>query len=209
MADRTFDFDQVRTAFRYASQWWRSIVGAVPDEQWERPALGEWSVRELVAHTSRAYRTIPEYIGGDVKDPTPIATAAEYFRTVLAEDTPHVHIADRGRREASLETDWVTATDRLANEVVKLIDSLPADKDMHLFVGVMPLDQYLVTRVTELVVHGLDLAAAIDMQTEPPVEASRMVADLFLDLAQPRDLSSIIGLLSGRTSSRPLTNVLD
>lgn len=209
MADRTFDYDQVRTAFRYASQWWRSIVGAVPDERWDRPALGEWSVRHLVAHTSRAYRTIPEYIGGDVKDPTPIATAAEYYRIVLAEETPHVHIAERGRRDADLETDWVSATDRLANEVVTLVDSLPADKEMYLFVGVMHLDQYLVTRVTELIVHGLDLAAAIDMPTEPPVEASRMVADLFFDLTQPSDLSAIIRLLSGRPASLPLTHVLD
>lgn len=209
MADRTFDYDQVRTAFRYASQWWRSIVGAIPDEQWDRPALGEWSVQELVAHTSRAYRTIPEYIGGDVKDPTPIATAAEYFRVVLAEETPHLHIAARGKREATLETDWVSAIDRLANEVVALVDSLPADKELHLFVGVMHLDQYLVTRITELIVHGLDLAAAIDMPTEPPVEASRMVADLFLDLARPSDLSGIIRLLTGRTTSQPLTHVLD
>lgn len=209
MADRTFDFDQVRTALRYTSQWWRSIVGAVPDEQWDRPALGEWSVRELVAHTARAYRTIPSYIGGEVKDPTPIATAADYFRTVLAEETPHLHIAERARREADLETDWVSATDRLADEVITLVDSLPADKQMHLFVGVMPLDQYLATRVTELVVHGLDLAAAIGMQTEPPVEASRIVADLFLDLARPSDVSGVVRLLSGRTPSSPLINVLD
>jgi hypothetical protein len=26
--------------------------------QWDAPGLGEWTVRELVAHTDRAYRTV-------------------------------------------------------------------------------------------------------------------------------------------------------
>src|SRR5690606_1189067 len=182
VSDRTFEYEEVRTAFRYASQWWRSVVGAVPDQMWDRPGLGEWSVRELVAHTSRAYKTINEYVQGDVKDPTPIATAAQYVRIVMAEETPHIHIAERGRREAASESDWVSATDRLAESAAAVIASCPASTRMHLFVGEMSIDQYLVTRVMELVVHGLDLSAAIDLPTEPPVEAARMVSDLFLDL---------------------------
>ena len=48
-------------------------------------ALGEWTVRELVAHGARAFKTVAEYVEGEPKDPTRIATAAEYFRIVLAE----------------------------------------------------------------------------------------------------------------------------
>ena len=53
-----------------------------------------------------------------------------------------------------------------------------ADTIVHLFVGEMTLDQYLATRVVELVVHGLDLAAAIDLPTPAPGAAARVVARL-------------------------------
>jgi hypothetical protein len=33
---------------------------------------------------------------------------------VLAEQTPHVHIAARAKREAAETADWVSATDELA-----------------------------------------------------------------------------------------------
>src|SRR3954470_5667157 len=112
MADRTFDDLDALAAFREAAHWWRSLVGGVDDHQWGLPGLGDWTVRELVAHGARAFKTVSDYVEGDVKDPTRIDTAAQYFRIVLAEQTPHIHIANRARKEAQMETDWVEATDR-------------------------------------------------------------------------------------------------
>lgn len=211
MADPLFERDEVLAAFRYASHWWRSLVGAVDEARWDGPALGDWSARELVAHTNRAYKTILDYVAGDVKDPTWIPTASEYFRVVLAEQTPHVHIAERARREVAeyAGRDPVVVTEELAAKTVKLIDTAPGDTVMHLFVGEMALSQYLATRVVELVVHGLDLAVAIDLPTEPPVESSNVALATLLGLARPSDLSSVLRLLTGRAASLPLTNVLD
>jgi uncharacterized protein (TIGR03083 family) len=209
VADRIFEHHEVAGAFRFASQWWRSLVGAVDDHVWDRAALGEWSVRELVAHTNRAYRTIVEYVDGDVKDETEIYSAAGYFRTVLAEQTPHVHIATRAKREAHDHDDWVSATDDLAARAERLVNNLPPDHPMHLFVGEMQLDQYLATRVVELVTHGLDLAAAIDLPTSPPTAAARVTIEVLLDLGRDDDLASIIRLMTGRAASLPLTHVLD
>jgi uncharacterized protein (TIGR03083 family) len=208
VAHHVFDHAEVTTAFRYASQWWRSIVGAVGDDRWDQAALGEWTVRELVAHTGRAYKTVIEYSEGEVKDPTPIDTAAGYFRIVLAEQTPHVHIAERARREARDHDDWVVATDELAAVAARVIDATAPDAPMHLFVGEMPFTQYLATRVVELVVHGVDLAAAIDLPTTPPFEATKVAALVLLDLASPDDAVSVLRLLTGRPASLPLTNVL-
>lgn len=209
MADHIFDHADVAAAFRYSSQWWRSLVGAVDDHRWDHAALGEWSIRELVAHTNRAYKTIVEYVEGDVKDDTEIYSAAGYFRTVLAEQTPHVHIAARAKSEAGDHTDWVTATDDLASKAEKLVAHQAPDTPVHLFVGEMQLDQYLATRVVELVVHGLDLAAAIDLPTAAPSASARVALTVLLDLAGDDDLSSILRLLSGRAASLPLTHVLD
>lgn len=207
MADSTFEHHETVAAFREASHWWRSLVGAV-DDRWDQAALGEWSVRELVAHTGRAYRTVLEYAEGATKDPVEIYTAAGYFRTVLAEETPHVHIAARGHEEARRTDDWLVETDRLAEEVDRFLDAHPGDTVMHLFVGEMALDQYLATRVVELVVHGLDLSAAIDLPTDPPPGAARVALAVLLDLAPAENLGSVLRLLTGRPASLPLVNTL-
>lgn len=209
MADHIFDPYDTAAGFREASRWWRSIVGAVEEHQWEQAALGEWSVRELVAHTDRAYKTVTEYTAGKAKDPTTIYSAAGYFRTVLGEQTPHVHIAERARQEAAARTDWLAATDELADQAERIVEDLPPDAPVHTFVGEMMLDQYLATRIVELVVHGLDLAAAIDLPTPPPTVAGRVAMTVLLDLASAEDLGRVLRLLTGRPASLPLANVLE
>ena len=208
MADHHFAPGEAAEAFRYASHWWRSIVGAVDEHQWDQPGLGEWTVRELVAHTDRAYKTVVEYLAGEPKDTTWIPTAAAYFRTVLAEETPHVHIAARGKEEARLHSDWVTATDEMAAQAEALVVDTPGHTVVHLFVGEMALDQYLATRVVELVVHGLDLSEAIGLPVNPPPAAVRLVIEVLLDLSGDANLALVIKGLTGRTVSMPPANVL-
>lgn len=208
MADRTFAAPETLAAFRESGHWWRSLVGGIDDHQWDLMGLGEWTVRELVAHGARAFKTVSLYAEGDVKDPTRIESAAQYFRIVLAEQTPHVHIADRARQEAREESDWVTATDQLWAGAELVVSKLPGDADVHTFVGEMTLSQYLATRVVELVVHGTDLAEAIGIPSPPPLSGTRVAVDVLLDLSTPDDAASIVRLLTGRTGSLPLANVL-
>ena len=85
---------------------------------------------------------------------------------------------------------------------------MPGDADLHLFVGEMRLDQYLATRVVELVVHGMDLSEAIGIPSPPPIAAGRVALDVLLDLSSPEDVGSVLRLLSGRSGSLPLANVL-
>ncbi|MCU1496072.1 MAG: uncharacterized protein JWM47_25 [Acidimicrobiales bacterium] len=209
VTDHVFEYHEVASAFRFASTWYRSLVGAVEDHRWDQAALGDWSVRELVVHTARAYKTIVEYVHGEVKDDTPIYSAAGYFRTVLAEQTPHVHISQRATREAVSVTDPVAHVDEWAAKSEKLVDRSVADAPVRTFVGEMTLDQYLATRVVELVIHGLDLAAAIDLPTPAPAGSARLALEVLTDLAGPEDLSSMLCLLTGRAASLPLTHVLD
>ncbi|MCU1369890.1 MAG: hypothetical protein JWO77_1084 [Ilumatobacteraceae bacterium] len=208
MADRTFDAAETLTAFRESGHWWRSLVGGVDDHQWDLVALGEWTVRELVAHGARAFRTVSDYVGGEVKDPAPISSAAQYFRIVLAEQTPHLHIANRARKEAREDTDWVEATDRYWAAAELVVSKVPADTDVHLFVGEMALSQYLATRVVELVVHGTDLAEAIGIPSPPPPSGARVAIEVLLDLSTADDAASVLRLLTGRPGSLPLANVL-
>lgn len=208
MPDHIFAAGETADAFRYASHWWRSMVGAIEPDQWEQPGLGEWTVRELVAHTARAYKTVVEYLSSESKDPTEIYTAAAYFRTVLAEETPHVHIAARAKRDSVEHSDWVLATDELAEQAEELIASTPGDATVYLMVGEMQLDQYLATRVVELVIHGLDLSTAIGLPVTPPPAATGVAQQVLTDLAGAADLTAALRLLTGRPPGDVSPNVL-
>ena len=49
-----------QAAFVDAAVWFADVAAGV-GERWEQPALGEWSVRDLVGHTSRALLTVEAY----------------------------------------------------------------------------------------------------------------------------------------------------
>jgi hypothetical protein len=119
-----------------------------------------------------------------------------------------VHISARARSEAAAESDWVGATDRVWAAADLVVTNVPADTPMHLFVGEMPLDQYLASRVVELVVHGSDLAVAIALPSPPPRAAARVAIEVLLDLAPSEDVGAVARLLTGRSAPLPLANVL-
>ena len=209
MVDRTFTADETAAGFRFASSWWCSLVGAVEPMQWDDLALGEWTTRELVVHTDRAYRTVVDYVEGEVKDPTELPTAAAYFRTVLAEETPHVHIAARAKREALDVSDPIAHTDHLADLAAVTVERLGPEAAVHTFVGEIRLDQYLATRIVELVLHGIDLAEVIGILTAPPPAAAHVALGVLTDLVEPSDLGVLLRALSGRSQLLPGLHVLD
>ena len=40
--------------FAQAIRFFLNVVAQIPEEDWNRTALGVWSVRDLIGHTSRA-----------------------------------------------------------------------------------------------------------------------------------------------------------
>jgi len=78
----TFSWDDSRTAFADAAGWFVRTAALVSD-RWDQPALGEWDVRALVGHTSRALATVETYLAR----PAPaaeIGSAPDYFRATRA-----------------------------------------------------------------------------------------------------------------------------
>jgi hypothetical protein len=64
-----FSWEETRRAFTDAARWFVQMVPLV-GERWNRPALGEWDVRALVGHTSRALLTVEMYLDR----PPPLST---------------------------------------------------------------------------------------------------------------------------------------
>ena len=73
----------VRTAFSEAAGYLVQVAGDVPEGAWGSPGLGEWTVRELIGHASRALTTVPAYLAVPVER-VELPTAVAYFRRGIA-----------------------------------------------------------------------------------------------------------------------------
>lgn len=157
-----------RKGFAAAGQGFVELVAGILVEGWHRPALGTWSVRALVGHTSRALSTIETYLGQQGTG-SRIADPVEYFLAATgtssdpdARRRQAAAIAERGREAgAALGNDPAATISALAGRVGQLVDRTPGDVPVATAVGTMSLADYLPTRTFELTVHSLDLARAI------------------------------------------------
>src|SRR4029453_577680 len=86
----------IREAYAAATACFVDIVARVDDAQWEQPGLGEWTVRDLVGHTSRALLTVEAYVdkpAGQVEVERPV----DYFLRAKASLADPAAVAARGR----------------------------------------------------------------------------------------------------------------
>ncbi|MHB8620474.1 MAG: maleylpyruvate isomerase family mycothiol-dependent enzyme [Chloroflexota bacterium] len=169
-----------------AAAGFAELVAAVPPGGWERPALGVWSVRDLVGHASLALSTIEAYLNktgtGAFLDgpvayfpPRPGSPVDSEVRRARDEA-----IAQRGREAGeALGEDPARAVAELASRVTALVAASPDDAPVATPAGPMTLAGYLPTRTFELAVHSLDLAGALDLDP-PELLAPSMSASLEL-----------------------------
>lgn len=141
------------------------------------PALGEWSMRDLLGHTSRAFLTIEAYLDAAPTPGAPTLTGPEdYVAAALGPAGAAGHagaVTQRGRDAgAALGDDPIAAFAAIADRVVPLVAETPDDAVVATPFGVLTLAAYLPTRAFELTVHGLDLAAAIGVPPGPELLAS-------------------------------------
>jgi uncharacterized protein (TIGR03083 family) len=167
-----------RAAFEQAAAFFLATVERVEPAQWDRPGLGEWSVRDLVGHTGRAFLTVETYLGQPAAT-VDLPTAADYVVTALAAHGDPAAVAQRGREAgAALGPDPTAATRANFARVLGLVAAADDTRLLATPVGGMRLVDYLPTRIFELVVHTLDLAAAIGVAAEPPAAAARVALHL-------------------------------
>jgi hypothetical protein len=177
-----------------------AAVAALADgDVWERPALGVWTVRDLVGHASRSLTTIESYLGQPV-DEIVIRSPLDYLRALrsLAMDT--AAIAQRGRDAgAALGGDPAAAVRTLAERVLVLVAATPDGAVLPTALGGATLAAYLPTRTFELAVHTLDLVGAVGLDL-PTVMAVPVAASLALaaSAADGDDAGVLLLALTGR-----------
>lgn len=169
-----------REAFDAAAQWFVATAAHV-DGRWEAPGLGDWDVRDLVGHTSRALLTVEAYLAKPVEH-VEIESATLYYKATRAMSR-HPAVVQRGiDAGAALGGDPATAVAEIAERVTALVRASTGDELMTTIAGGMRLSDYLPTRTFELVVHTCDLAAALGEAADPPAVAARLALHLVAEL---------------------------
>ena len=192
-----FSWGDSRTAFTDAAGWFARTAALVGD-RWDRPGLGEWDVRALVGHTSRALLTVETYLARPAAA-VDIASAPDYFRATSAAAGPAV--AARGRDAgAALGSDPAAAVAEIAARVLALVDGQDGTEVVATIAGGMRLADYLPTRTFELAVHTADVATALGVPLDVPVTAAAQAFHIVADLALT---SGLAGPLLLAATGRP------
>lgn len=209
--------EERRQCFTAATDGFVELVGRIRPTQWERPALGDWDVRALVGHSSRALSTIETYLGQPGGEPA-VSSPVGYFIAVLGSPTDgetrsrqHQAISERGRQTgAELGHDPTTAVRDLARRVLTLVDATPDNSLVATPAGSMTLVNYLPTRTFELTVHGLDLARVLGqsppLTMSPAISASCELAGRLA--ARHQDAAEFLLMLTGRSGLPTAASIL-
>lgn len=168
-------------AFEEEAQAVEDTLAGVPAEAWAHRALGEWTLAELVAHLVRAVTRPDIALDGEVAETEPTVDRVAYYRDV-AGDAPA--IAERARayagdfEPASLPQTFAQAWRASAAKA----SGVEPDRLVSTPRGIMRVDEFLATRVLELVVHHMDVRRALDLPPASTIEAERMTMHLLESL---------------------------
>ena len=194
-----FSWQESRRAYADAAEWFVGTTALVGD-RWTQPGLGEWDVRALVGHTSRAFLTVETYLDRPAET-VEVASTAAYFRATSAAAAGSA-VAVRGRDAGTaLGADPAAAVAEIAARVLRLLDTRDGTELVSTIVGGMRLRDYLPTRTFELAVHTSDLAAALGEPLVVPRTAATQALAVVTELALAYDLAG--GLLLAATG-RPV-----
>jgi Mycothiol maleylpyruvate isomerase N-terminal domain len=197
----------VRAAFLASAAEARGLVASREvAAKWRDPsALDDLDVGAVAGHLARAAFVVVGYLDTSADlgtDAGELLTADRYFEHVLsgfgASGDAHAGIRARAAEEAADGQEALVARlDATLQSLDARFASEPADRAVRVALGlVLPLDEYLVTRMVELVVHSDDLATSVGLDT-PEFDALTMACVIGCMLAMVRARHGDIAVVRG------------
>ncbi|MFJ7151270.1 sterol carrier family protein [Streptomyces sp. NPDC100445] len=161
-------FDAVREAVR----------GLEPGRLALPTRLGDWTVRDLIAHIGMAVTAVHRALDR----PAPPRQDVQVVQWPFATAANSAAIADFTRNVAADHPDLDVYLADVGDTLRALLAAHPGGRLLETNAGALPLDDYLVTRAVELVVHTDDLNAAVPGLEVPHdrqalAAATRLLAD--------------------------------
>ena len=189
----------IRQAYEDATHLFAQTVAQVEPSQWELPGLGVWTVRDLAGHTSRALMTVETYLATPASR-IDLQRPVEYYLRALATLADPAAVAARGRAAGqALGTDPARAVRDLASRVLARLGTVADETIVGTPIGGIRLIDYLPTRIFELTIHTLDIAAILTLKVSIPETAARIALGLMAELAlQPGKTAPLLLAATGR-----------
>jgi len=163
--------------------------------RWAEPsALKYFTVGGLAAHLGRQVLSVPEALAAPVPDGVPIGLLDHYSRSAWANEDleGEVNVAIRSRGEDSA----AEGPEALVANVSAMVEKLRTEFDggpLPEVVGLpwtgwsLTFDDFLTTRLLELVIHSDDLAVSVGVETPVlPASAIEPVVDLLTRISMQR-----------------------
>jgi uncharacterized protein (TIGR03083 family) len=149
-------------------------------DSWDGPsALEDFSVKGLAGHLVRAAARVLAYLDEPAGEGEPIEAPA-YYVLVMAGATPadELRVRTDGEKDAGPDGESLVARHaQLASVLRSRLEAEPEDRRVKVFGGhVMYLDDYLETRIVELLVHTDDLAVSLGATPPPLPQAAADIA---------------------------------
>ncbi|MFB9238391.1 maleylpyruvate isomerase N-terminal domain-containing protein [Plantactinospora siamensis] len=199
-----------RQVYLAAAEAFVELVGRIPDDRWDRPGLGVWTVRELTGHTvSAGLRGVLTSLAQPAQR-CDLPSAARYYALARSVDPAFYRAAvaasedDARRQAAALGEQPSAVVGPLLSEVAAVLGSAEGGALVQTPGGGMRLADWLQTRTLELAVHGLDLAGAAGvpagMPNEALAEASGLAARVGVEVG---DGATVLLALTGRGGLPP------
>lgn len=199
----------VREAYADAAAFFVETVARIEREAWSQPALGEWTVRDLVGHTNRALVTVESYLDTPAEAADMTRPVEYYVRAAVSLGDPAM-VAQRGREAGeALGANPCAAVQATARRVLARVAREPDDALLTTPVGAIRLIDYLPSRVLELTVHTADVTAAVRLDGMVLPNAASVSLHLLADLAVERGCATLLlRSLTGRGGLPLAFNVL-
>ena len=180
----------IRETYLEAGEYFASIVDQVDIDGWDSPALGEWCIRDLAGHTYRSFTTVLSY-SLKPADKVDLRRPVDYFQEAQKTLDDPKHVAERGRA-AGLEIidDPRMMIRGFAMYVKNKLEELPDDFILGSPFGGIRLIDYLPTRTFELVIHSMDMAKAVGVESDPPGSGMETTIEIMGQLALYRGYAS-------------------
>ncbi|MEV2210504.1 sterol carrier family protein [Streptomyces sp. NPDC050997] len=157
---RTYDPGRIRTAVLTQFGTVRQAVRTLTPEQLALPTrLGDWTVRDLVAHIGMVLGAVDRLLGEPEPESERRAGALLGWPHAIRADAADIaaHAHDLAERNPDLDAHLADVEHRFTAR----LDENPGTRLLATSAGALSLDDYLVTRTVELVVHTDDLNAAV------------------------------------------------
>jgi uncharacterized protein (TIGR03083 family) len=162
------------------------IIFATDDAALDRASpCPPWTVRELVCHVRIGLGRVPSMLAEPEPPPGPLIPAPGYYRPDVrfspAVNDDRIAAAQRGARAAGPAPALARDLDQAWRDAWALVRGAPQGRVVRTRHGDrMLLTEFLRTRVLEVAVHGLDLAAGLDRPPWLTGAAAAVVEDLTL-----------------------------